>query len=740
MDLPLPIGRAAYRPEPLGRFLPPLEPGVASSILDAHGAFEGVLLDPFGASPQLALEAAKAGARVLIAANNPVNRFLLIHRLQPFSVDVLRAALARLAAAPKDSTRLEPFLLDLYSTHCAHCGSRVIAEYFVWDRELGGPALKAYHCDHCNQTGEFPVTEEDWQRAQDFSRKGLQHALALEAVAPAGDPDRKHAEAALAVYPGRALFGLVTLVNKLAQIPFPPQERLAVEALMLSALDAANALWGHPEGRVRPRQLVASPRFLERNIWRALEQAVSDWSAAEAGVDWETWPSSSGIRPGRPAIFAGTLRALADTLEPQAIGLLLTVPPRPNQAYWTLSALWTAWLWGREAAAPIKTALRRKRYDWAWHASAMRTVLQALNAKMAQGTVAYAYLPEAEPGFNAAVLAAFDGAGFRLTGRALRVAEGQAFLRWRREVKAASGVVGGGLAPRMQEAAERSLLDRGEPAPYDVPHAAAWSGLAADRALAGLWQEQDRHPLAHVGEALEAILADRRLLLHFAKGEDPESGLYWLEDETRASEPLADRAELCVLQYLRSVRTSTEREVDRGVCAALKGLMTPDRRWVRACLNSYAEHDPEEDAWRLRQEDTAESRERDLAEMRELLAKVGAALGYQVQSSPELRWLDEESEVAFVFHVIETACLGPAIRSHPSPSAIWVLPGGRAGLVAEKARRDPRLRQWLDSGMRVLKFRHVRRLAEEPTLTRESLFERMKIDPPEHQDPQLPLL
>jgi len=69
-----------------------------------------------------------------------------------------------------------------------------------------------------------------------------------------------------------------------------------------------------------------------------------------------------------------------------------------------------------------------------------------------------------------------------------------------------------------------------------------------------------------------------------------------------------------------------------------------------------------------------------------------------------------------------------------------VLPGGRAGLIAEKSRRDPRLRDWLESGVRVIKFRHVRRLATEQALTREQLVSRLAIDPPERQDPQLPLL
>jgi hypothetical protein len=55
-------------------------------------------------------------------------------------------------------------------------------------------------------------------------------------------------------------------------------------------------------------------------------------------------------------------------------------------------------------------------------------------------------------------------------------------------------------------------------------------------------------------------------------------------------------------------------------------------------------------------------------------------------------------------------------------------------------RRDPTLRDWLARAGRVVKFRHIRRLGAETTLRRENLAERLAIDPPEHRDPQLPLL
>ena len=119
------------------------------------------MLDPFGASPRLALEAALQERAVLLAVNNPITRFVLRHTLKPFSLDELQSALSRLALSTKDDSRLEPFLLDLYQTSCSRCGQRVSAEYFVWDREEGEPVLKFYSCPHCNHTIEEPTTAVD---------------------------------------------------------------------------------------------------------------------------------------------------------------------------------------------------------------------------------------------------------------------------------------------------------------------------------------------------------------------------------------------------------------------------------------------------------------------------------------------------------------------------------------------------------------------------------------------------
>ncbi|MEK6222633.1 MAG: hypothetical protein N2D54_10355, partial [Chloroflexota bacterium] len=101
-------------PNPLMRYLPRLPQGAVASWLKKHIPPGSWVIDPFGASPHLAVEAAKAGTRVLVAANNPIARFLIEMAAQPPSKEDLVSALAALASVRRGDERMELHILDLY--------------------------------------------------------------------------------------------------------------------------------------------------------------------------------------------------------------------------------------------------------------------------------------------------------------------------------------------------------------------------------------------------------------------------------------------------------------------------------------------------------------------------------------------------------------------------------------------------------------------------------------------------
>lgn len=739
MEDPFLPGHKLPRDRPLGRFLPPIERGAVARLLANEGLEGTTVLDPFGSSPQLAVEAAQSGCAVIVAANNPITRFVLERRLDPLSVEELQSTLARLSSVEKDGNRLEPFLMGLYETECLRCGSRVAAEYFVWNAESGEPVMKAYACPHCNHAGEDPASGLDQERAEQYGHRGLPQAQALERVVSVGDRGRRQAEAALSIYPRRALYALVTLLNKSDQMNLAGREAVALRALLLSAFDAVDSMWAHPDGRPRPKQLTASPQFRESNVWIALERAVEAWAEESPGLAIRWWPEDGTPPAGSVSIFAGPTRELATTLSADFDGCVLTVPPRPNQAYWTLSAIWSAWLWGKEVAAPFKAALQRRRYDWGWHASALRQSGRHLVRALPADRKVFTLIPEAEPGFMGACLAGFDAAGLRLKGRALRVDDRQAQFRWFTGSRPRRGISWEAVDGQLIAWSRAPLTLRGEPTAYMALHASAASEVASAAGHGSLWEELKDAPVSQLQRRLIRCLEEEEIFRRLDERQDPETGLYWLQSSDGVRPPLADRVERLVVAALRREKRWDALDLDLEVCRHLPGLETPDRGLVLACLHSYAERE-KAGSWTLRPEDRRQAREADLQNTRYALLELGERLDFNVEGHDPIFWrLGKDSVYAFC--VLETAMLGEAQARQPERLDLtYVIPGGRAALVVEKARRDPRLRERLEAEPFVVKFRHIRRLLSDTTLTTDNLRERIGIDPPEHQDPQLPLL
>ncbi|MFN3491657.1 MAG: hypothetical protein ACK40V_05495, partial [Anaerolineales bacterium] len=175
---------------PLARFLPALEEGVISSWLSLQNLTGNWLLDPFGFSPRLALEAARSGYRVLVTANNPITRFLLELFANPPPESEFIAALADLGAIKKGDERLENHLQSLYLTSCETCNRQIQAQAFLWKKGEDAPYGKLYECKHCDDKGEKSANEEDKERAKKIAETDTLHRSRLfERVVSLKDED-----------------------------------------------------------------------------------------------------------------------------------------------------------------------------------------------------------------------------------------------------------------------------------------------------------------------------------------------------------------------------------------------------------------------------------------------------------------------------------------------------------------------------------------------------------------------
>ena len=426
-------GLSPAEPGPLSRFIPPLEEGVVSAWLPPHAKAGSWVLDPFGFSPRLVLEAARAGYRVLVTVNNPITRFLLETSANPPTESDFKAALADLAVVKKGDERLQSHLQSLYLTRCEKCEQEVQAQSFLWRKGEGAPYARMYKCPHCGDEGERPATQEDIDRAKRIAATdSLHRSRSFERVAKLNDEDRVYAEEAIQHYLPRPLYFLTTVINRLDNLNLTPERKRALSALVLVACDAGNTLWGHPSERPRPKQLTIPAQFREHNLWMALEHGLELWSETASGVVCEAWPKkvpeSGGI-----CLYEGRLKELAREVKKEIpIAAVVASIPRPNQAFWTLSALWAGWLWGREAVEPFKVALRRRRYDWAWSATALHAAFTHLADLLPLGTPFFGLLPEPEPPFLTSALTAASAAGFDLQSLALRTGDDPVQLLWTR--------------------------------------------------------------------------------------------------------------------------------------------------------------------------------------------------------------------------------------------------------------------------------------------------------------------
>jgi hypothetical protein len=725
-------GTLPANPGPLARFLPPLEEGVMAAWLEANLEPGAWLLDPFGAAPRLSIEAARSGYRVLTAANNPITRFLLEMGAASFPGAEFKAALADLAVSRKGEERLESHLQALYLTPCANCQKGAPAQAFLWRKGEESPYGRIYACPACGDNGEQLVTPADLGRAAEVGRSaGLARARVLERVAPLGDPDREYAEEAIRHYPPRAIYALATLVNRLDSLQISPERRRALTALMLSACDAGNALWPHPTERPRPRQLSTPTQYLERNLWLALEEAIGLWSETREPLPCARWPKAQEIpTSGGLLLYEGRIRDLAEAARNIPVQAVIGAIPRPNQAFWTLSALWAGWLWGREAAEPFKVALRRRRYDWGWQASALHAALQHVFGLLPLGAPFFGLLAEAEPGFLAAALIAASSAGFDLRGMSMRTVHDPLQITWARGERLHREKEQVSLE-ETRAALREHLRERGEPASYFALYAAGLGKQAQGQGLmrpAGDFDEGVRESQSAIQQAIQN---DEELERLDASERSLEVGLWDLRQGQARAEPLADRAERAVVTFLQKHPGCTQLDLERGLYPQFAPLMAPPRALVQAVLDSYAVQ--EGGRWQLRPEDRAAARRAELGRMAALLRGIGERLGYAVEQPNETTCLwSEAGKPVRVFYLLASALVGRVLaeNQYPVKDCLLALPGGRAGLLAYKQTRDPKLRRDL-ANWRILKFRLLRALADIPVLNRQTFEEQVASDPVE---------
>jgi len=744
VNIPYIPGKSPPPDMPLGRFIPPIPAGMVSTWCQENLEQGDWVLDPFGFNPMVPVEIAASGYPVLVTVNNPIHAFMIKVIASAPKADELIAALQDLAVTPKGDERMEPYIRSLYHLDCAHCHNRIEADAFLWKKGAEHPFAAQVDCPFCGTQGEQPITDEILRSMPPLPPKRLHQARALNRIVSRDDVLRPQVENALSAYPIRPLIILQTIINKLESLEQTARRRDLLIALILSAADQGNTLWAHPSPRNRPRQIVIPPVFQERNLWKVLEEAVDSWQVLENPVPVNDWQEHNTSTTGI-SLFEGRIKELDPVPDDGFFSAVLTAFPRPNQAFWTLSALWTGWIWGQDAVAPIRPVLSRQRYDWNWHTNALRGVFESLREFHHPRIKFWGLIPENEPMLLLAALLAGNAAGFHLLNYAQSLDDQLAQCQWDLNIDHSMHVR---PDPAMKVARQRIsayLNEKSEPAAYQQVHAAVVTGLANENMLAiDIFLQSINQIASETQKWIEILFNEGRLLTRVGGGTASlETGNWWLVDTSDTGIPLIDRLEEQIVRHLVQAKTTTAETIKNLVYRALPGLFTPRDEELLICLESYADLvDPKTHQWVLRNSEEPAARRGDVANTQDALRQIADRLHFRQTGKDPISWFDDnETKPRYSFHVFSSAIVSKHISksSRDAQMKILVLPGSRANLLAFKKQRDPVLAKKLDRDFLVVKFRLVRDLEANPLLSRDLLREQIHADPPEYRSSQLAL-
>jgi len=732
------------KPElPLARFLPPLPAGMVREWISSQIPRGSWIMDPFGNSPELCLELARSGYQVLVTANNPVNSFLIeVLSLAPTRIE-LEEAFRSLANSTFNDQTLEVFIRSFYTISCPDCDQAIEVSSFLWRKEEASPFGFLGTCANCGKSGMQVLTPEAKAGLPVVPSFGLHHARALESIVSLEDPQRAQVETALNCYLSRPLVIIQTLLLKLSKLSISTRQSSLLQALLLSTFDRSSSLWAYPTPAIRRRQLTVPAEYSEHNIWEALNHSLAIWSDKGNPISCKTWPEHPPLSGGI-SLFKGRLRELDPASSSEMIQACVAIPPRPNQAFWTLSAVWAGWLWGKNAVQPIKQALSRQRYDWNWHTNALRSSFQAVKQHLRESRPFYMLILENEHSFNSAAFYAAKSAGLDL--RSISVSG---------DDQVSQSVWSSGSLPVEQpdpkdffhigqKAAIQFLETRSEPCDYDRVHASILEGLCMQNVLGSSEGKKLDMPLTETYRQTDAIVLDKETFSRFGGGTASiDTGLYWLAHPGSKSVSLSDKVEKQIEDLLHQPEVLDLTRMQSSVYEAFPGLLTPSDELLNACLDSYTEFvSGEVGHWVLRGSERYEKRLEDLEEIKAKCISIGKFLQYHVEDDAEvIHWRSGNQEQSYSLYLTISAELSRfASLIHQGGHKVIVIPGSRANLVAFKLKHNPHLAKIIQEHFQVVKFRQIRSIFENPLLTPELWDILIKEDPPELNAAQLALL
>ncbi len=712
----------------LERFIPPYYDGGVNPWLSSFCNPGDFLFDPFGAHPLLALDAAQIGFNVYVNTPNPILQLALkVFASAPTQKDFNRA-LAAFSTIKRGDESLEQHLSSLFNSRCPQCGEIVPATAFIWIKDASLPARKIINCPKCRQSGEYDVDAYDIQVLDIVGSAKLHHSRALSSVSDPQNPLLPEIKSMLEIFPLRSLYTILNMTNRIKGNIQEEKNQLLLLALLLNFCDTCNALWDPENKRFRPKQLIVPSVYKEMNPWLLIPAWIESWSHYKTAIPVTTWPNVSNEPGGSICLLPFRLKESVSLMKNQPIKAVIGIIPRPSNAFWSLCAFWSGWLFGLPAVKNMAFAFNRKRYDWNWQADALAASFEWINQSINEQTPIFLNTPELNPGFVSSLFAAGHSAEWMPLYSALNIEEQNLYSVWRQK--------NAGFPQKStvesQSALKNALLDAvkeiNEPIPYLALHTLYCTNFSQTMI------PEDESSFQRIKNGINQIFKTSPLFYRTrGNNKESESGYWWIKSNLDFNQRLtySERVEAFTYHQIQQEGWLDENIFFQQAACLFSGLYSPSHELLKDCLQAYAIHEGN-GIWKLAEMDHPEQRNLAIVEIQGKLSELGSKFQFIVTTkNKKVIWKKDALEVTF--HLLNSGICSPffPIASQPDGHLTVILfPGSKSKLIHHRLEIDPRYH----TPCSLVKFRHILQVIEADPPDSEQFFSLLKDDEPARED------
>jgi hypothetical protein len=373
---------------------------------------------------------------------------------------------------------------------------------------------------------------------------------------------------------------------------------------------------------------------------------------------------------------------------------------------------------------------------------AIELTLTDLHSILPAGLPCFGLLPDLEINSLSSAISAGCSAGFKLEGLALDSDQNLGQTHWTSQKGIYDLKTDQDFRKIIRETGLDLLRKAGEPLDTLAIYGACLAGLA-EAGFPGEDLEAEQY-FPQLLKDFEDNIAYRQGYLHY-----PVPQTWWHQEIKPSISPRSDQVEKSLVQLLvQAEQALPETIIYDQLYQEFPGDLTPKRGLIQACLNSYAHstrsHPVE---WKLKPNEIPARRVEDLEQIEAIVCELGKELGFEIDRIQtesriiHLVWFGSGSS-QHNFMISASGRLGALLKEKgKSGRRTWaILPGSRADLIHYKMLHNPPLATIINNEWSLVKFRHIRRLAETGGVTPENLTDLLELDPFRSDSPQLPLI